>query len=111
MFYLELLWAIYELILRSWSGSSIDLAIGVAPLLYLVYNLVMIQSVKEAAVVNTKYPDTQLQDALAHTADDIMRQAGEDFDAWRSAHEEEIGNLDMLEQIEIYAADAAWHSA
>jgi len=60
--------------------------------------------------MSLKYPDTELQDAMAHSADDIMRAAGKDFDAWREAHEEQVGHLDMLEQIEIYSADAAWHS-
>ncbi len=60
--------------------------------------------------MNLKYPDTQLQDSLGASADDIMREAGEDFDAWRAAHEDEVGEMDLLEQIEIYSADSAWHS-
>lgn len=44
------------------------------------------------------------------TADGIYQQASEDFDAWLSVHEEEVGHLGMLEQIEIYSNDSAWHS-
>lgn len=60
--------------------------------------------------MNDKYPETELQDALVHSADDIVEEAGKDFDAWREAHEDEVGDLDLLEQIEIYSNDCAWHS-
>lgn len=44
------------------------------------------------------------------SSNEIIRQAGEDFDAWRATHEDEVGEMDLLEQIEIYSADSAWHS-
>lgn len=46
---------------------------------------------------------------LNHSSE-VVRLAGEDFDAWCRAHEEQVGDLDMLEQIEIYSKDSAWHS-
>ena len=61
-------------------------------------------------MIPNKYPDTELQDALSCSADAIAKEAGEDFDAWRIAHDDDVGELDLLEQIEIYANDCAWHS-
>lgn len=38
------------------------------------------------------------------TADDIQREAGEAFDAWVNAKYDEVGELGLLEQIDLYAA-------
>lgn len=43
-------------------------------------------------------------------ADEIAQKAGADFDAWCAAHEEEFETLDMLERIDLYVVDCAWHS-
>jgi hypothetical protein len=38
------------------------------------------------------------------TADDIQREASDAFDAWANANYDDVGELGLLEQIDIYAA-------
>ena len=52
----------------------------------------------------------QIAEMQDMSADEIVKNAGADFDAWCAAHAEEVETLDMLERIDLYAVDAAWHS-
>lgn len=45
------------------------------------------------------------------TIEEFYAAVDQDFTAWRQAHEDDVGDLDGLEQIERYAADAAWHAS
>jgi hypothetical protein len=57
-----------------------------------------------------KHPDTESQDAKAHSAGDIAQMAGEDFDAWSAANDDLIVYVDLLARIDLYANDSEWHS-
>ncbi len=47
---------------------------------------------------------------MSITVEKLWEEAEKDFDAWREAHEEQVGDMDLLEQIELYSKDCAWHS-
>lgn len=44
------------------------------------------------------------------TGEEIAARAWEAFDAWCAAHDDEIADMDLLERIEVYSNDCAWHS-
>lgn len=50
--------------------------------------------------------DNQARESVAEK----VRMAEDDFDAWISAHFDEVGEMGIREQAEIYVNDCAWHS-